>query len=165
LINALRLTDRSWHSLRVVIAGIGAAGVACTKILLAAGVRDIVGFDRAGAVHRDRPQLDGVKAWFAANTNHSGFRGSVADALDGADVFIGLSGGNFLKPSDLRRMAPDAIVFAMANPTPEILPDQVAGTPVRVIGTGRSDYPTTRWLFRASFAARSTRAPRLLTRR
>jgi malate dehydrogenase (oxaloacetate-decarboxylating) len=141
LINALRLTNRDWHSLRVVIAGIGAAGVACTKILLAAGVRDIVGFDRSGAVHRDRPQLDGIKAWFAANTNHSGFRGSIADALDGADVFIGVSGPDFLKHSDLQRMAADAVVFAMANPNPEILPEQVTGTPVRIIGTGRSDYP------------------------
>jgi malate dehydrogenase (oxaloacetate-decarboxylating) len=141
LINALRLTNRDWRSLRVVIAGIGAAGVACTKILLAAGVRDIVGFDRSGAVHRDRPQLDGIKSWFAANTNHAGFRGTIADALDGADVFIGVSGPNFLKKSDLQQMAADAVVFAMANPNPEILPDQVAGTPVRIIGTGRSDYP------------------------
>jgi malate dehydrogenase (oxaloacetate-decarboxylating) len=141
LINALRLTNRDWRSLRVVIAGIGAAGVACTKILLAAGVRDIVGFDRSGAVYRDRPQLDGIKSWFAANTNHAGFRGTIANALDGADVFIGVSGPNFLKKSDLQQMAADAVVFAMANPNPEILPDQVAGTPVRIIGTGRSDYP------------------------
>ena len=141
LTNALRLTGRSWDSLRVVILGAGAAGVACTKILLAAGVRDIIGFDRTGAIHNERDELTPIKRWFAEKTNPRAVRGRIREALLGADVFIGLSGPGLVTREDLLGMAPESIVLAMANPEPEIYPEEIALTPVRVIGTGRSDYP------------------------
>ena len=141
LSNALRITGRDWQSLRVVILGAGAAGVACTKILLAAGVRDIVGFDRAGAIHNNRRGLTPIKRWVAEQTNPRSLNAGIREALQGADVFIGLSGPGLVGRGDLLGMAPDSIVLAMANPEPEIYPEEIALTPVRIIGTGRSDYP------------------------
>jgi malate dehydrogenase (oxaloacetate-decarboxylating) len=145
LLNAIKLTDRRMKDLRVLVIGLGAAGIAVTKILMAAGVHDIVGCDSRGAVHRERADyldgsLNGAKRWFAEHTNPDGRSGSPADVLDGADLLIGLSGARVLPPDALRRMAPDPIVFAMANPNPEVTPEEAAGQ-VRIMATGRSDYP------------------------
>jgi malate dehydrogenase (oxaloacetate-decarboxylating) len=141
LINALELTGRRFEDLRVVVSGIGAAGVACTRMLLSAGTTDIVGFDSAGAVFAGRHGLGGIKRWYAEATNPRGFAGTLPDALRGADVFLGLSRGGLLGRAELMDMAPDAIVLALANPDPEVLPGEAAGTPVRVFATGRSDLP------------------------
>ena len=139
-LNALRVVDKRPEDVSVVIVGAGAAGIACTKILLAAGVQNIIGTDRAGAIHRKREGLDEFKRWYAENTNSQGFTGSSNEALRGADVFIGLSGPGAVSVEAVLDMADDAIVFAMANPTPEVPPEALAGH-VAVIATGRSDYP------------------------
>jgi malate dehydrogenase (oxaloacetate-decarboxylating) len=140
LINALKIVGKKMEDLYVVVSGVGAAGVACTKILQESGVRDIVGCDRNGIIqpgnHYDNP----IKRWYAENTNREGRTGSLADAIRDADVFIGVSGPGVLTVEHLKTMARDPIVFAMANPTPEILPE-VAEPYVRVMATGRSDYP------------------------
>ena len=141
LIGTARLLRRDIKDLRVAMLGAGAAGTAVARILVEAGVRDIVGVDRDGVIHRHRGDADREPfTWWCAATNPRGVTGTLDDALDGANVFIGLSGPGLVQPEQLRRMAPDAAVFAMANPTPEILPEQVPDT-VRVIATGRSDYP------------------------
>ncbi len=139
-LNALRVVDKRPEDVSVVIVGAGAAGIACTKILLAAGVQNIIGTDRQGAIHRNREGLDEFKRWYAENTNSQGFTGTSNEALRGADVFIGLSGPGAVSVDAVRDMADDAIVFAMANPTPEVPPEELAGH-VAVIATGRSDYP------------------------
>jgi malate dehydrogenase (oxaloacetate-decarboxylating) len=141
LTNALRLTHRIWEELRVVIAGAGAAGTACTQMLLQAGVRDIVIFDRGGSIHTSRPDLSPVKQRLARTTNPRGFVGALSKALCDADVFIGLSAPGVLQRDDLMNMSPEAIVLAMANPDPEICSEQVEGTPARIFGTGRGDCP------------------------
>ena len=140
LINALQVVEKRPEELRVVVTGVGAAGVAVTKMLLAAGVSDVVGCDREGAVYSGRPGLTPVKAAFAAVTNPRGVRGSADDALGGADVFIGVSQPGAVTADAIRSMADGAIVFAMANPTPEVPPEEIADM-AAVIGTGRSDYP------------------------
>ena len=129
--------------------GVGAAGVAVTKMLLAAGVQDIVGCDREGVVHRERPGLSPVKVAYAELTNPRGLRGTADQALAGADVFIGLSQPGAVTVDGIRSMADGAIVFAMANPTPEVLPEEIEGL-AAVIGTGRSDYPNQIKIGRAS---------------
>jgi malate dehydrogenase (oxaloacetate-decarboxylating) len=139
-LNALRVVDKRPEDVSVVFVGAGAAGIACTKILLAAGVQQIVGVDRTGAIHRGRDGLDEFKRWYAEHTNTDGFKGSADEALRGADVFIGLSGPGAVSVDAVLGMADDAIVFAMANPTPEVSPEAIAGR-VAVIATGRSDYP------------------------
>jgi malate dehydrogenase (oxaloacetate-decarboxylating) len=140
LLNALRVVGKELKDIRVVITGVGAAGVATTDILLAAGVRDVVGCDRRGVVHLGRSDLDGVKAAYAARTNPRQILGTADGALAGADVFIGLSGPRAVSPAAVATMARDPIVFAMANPTPEVLPEEVPGI-AAVLATGRSDYP------------------------
>ena len=136
--NAARLTGRSLSDLRAVVSGAGAAGVAVTTILREAGIGDITVTDREGVLHDGRGDLTAVKRHLAAATNDIGLTGSLTDAMRGADVFIGVSGG--VVPEDaVASMAPDAIVFALANPDPEIHPD-VAHRHVRVVATGRSDY-------------------------
>jgi malate dehydrogenase (oxaloacetate-decarboxylating) len=139
LINSARLTDRDLEDLKVVISGAGAAGVAIMKILQSAGVRKIAVVDRAGVIHPGRDDLNEVKAWLAEQTASWARPGSIADALDEADVFVGVSGGTVPEEA-VARMAPDAIVFAMANPHPEVHPD-VAHRYARVVATGRSDFP------------------------
>ena len=139
LINAARLTDRDLSELKVVISGAGAAGVAITKMLRSAGVLRIAVIDRTGVIHPGRTDLNSVKQWLAADTAPWAKPGSVEDALDRADVFIGVSGGT-VPESAVARMAPDSIVFAMANPHPEVHPD-VAARHARVVATGRSDFP------------------------
>ena len=140
VLNALRVVDKRIEDVRVVVTGVGAGGVATTKTLLAAGVRDVVGCDRHGAIHRGREGLDASKSEYAALTNPGGLRGSADDVLAGADVYIGRSGPGAVSADGVRRMAPGAIVFAMANPTPEVLPGEIDDF-CAVIGTGRSDYP------------------------
>jgi malate dehydrogenase (oxaloacetate-decarboxylating) len=145
LLNAVRLTGRPLESLRVLVIGLGAAGIAVTKILRAAGVRDIVGADSRGALHVHREDyLDGtlppVKRWFAEVTNPECRAGTPADVIDGADLLIGVSGARALPAEALARMNDDAMVFAMANPNPEVIPEEAAPY-VRIMATGRSDYP------------------------
>jgi malate dehydrogenase (oxaloacetate-decarboxylating) len=141
LLNALKIVRKDIRRARVVVTGVGAAGTATIKILQASGVRDIVGVDEHGAIHRGRTQgMDFMKRWVAAATNPRQVMGGLGAALDGADVFIGLSVPGILSVRDLKRMARDRIVFAMANPDPEIRPEE-AGPHARVMATGRSDYP------------------------
>jgi malate dehydrogenase (oxaloacetate-decarboxylating) len=137
--NAARLTGRRLADLRMVISGAGAAGVACARILLAAGIGDVVVADSRGILHPARADLTPVKAEIATSTNRLGLRGSLADALAGADVFLGVSAGR-LGEEVVASMAPGAIVFALANPDPEIAPE-VAARHASVVATGRSDYP------------------------
>jgi malate dehydrogenase (oxaloacetate-decarboxylating) len=139
-LNALTIVRKKLASIRIVIAGAGAAGVACTKILMAAGARQIVVCDRHGAISRKRlPKLDASKKWLAEHTNPGAIHGSITEALRGANLFIGVSGPGVVTPGDIKRMAKDAIVFALANPTPEIMPEQ-AERHARIVATGRSDY-------------------------
>ncbi|MFM9067226.1 MAG: NAD-dependent malic enzyme [Planctomycetota bacterium] len=139
--NALRIVQKSMAEILVVINGAGAAGSAIAKLLAAVGVRRQIVCDRAGAVYAGRPQeMNSAKSWLAENTNQEHRSGRLSEVLTGADVFIGVSAPNTLHVADLQRMARDPIVFALANPDPEILPEQAAGH-VRVMATGRSDYP------------------------
>ena len=140
LINALKLVDRRPEDLKVVMAGVGAAGTACTYMLQDLGVQNILGCDRNGIVSTDRTDLNPEKRQYAEATNPNGESGSLHDALRGADVFVGLSGPGVIDEEDLKRMAPNPIVFALSNPTPEIMPE-VALPHVAVMATGRSDYP------------------------
>jgi malate dehydrogenase (oxaloacetate-decarboxylating) len=140
LLNALRVVGKSPQDVRVVLVGVGAAGVATTDMLLSLGVRAIVGFDRQGALHRGRADLGPWKAGYAERTNPDGFAGSAEQGLAGADVFIGLSGPGAVSREGIASMAEGAIVFAMANPTPEVAPEEIEGL-AAVVATGRSDYP------------------------
>jgi malate dehydrogenase (oxaloacetate-decarboxylating) len=145
LLNAVKLTGRRLEDLHVLIIGLGAAGIAVTKILLEAGVRHIIGADSRGALHVEREDyqdgsMNDVKRWFAETTNPECRAGTPADVVDGADLLIGLSGARVLQADALTRMNDDAMVFAMANPTPEISPEEAAPY-VRIMATGRSDYP------------------------
>ncbi|CAN5171402.1 NAD-dependent malic enzyme [soil metagenome] len=140
LSNALRLTGKRLDRARVVMTGIGAAGVAIIRILHAQGVGEILACDREGVLNRHREDLDESKRWVAEHTNPDDKQGTVQEALEGADVFIGVSGPNILEPSDLRVMADDAIVFALANPIPEVDPAG-AREHAAVVATGRSDEP------------------------
>ncbi|NEE02546.1 NAD(P)-dependent malic enzyme [Phytoactinopolyspora halotolerans] len=139
LVNALRLTGRVLSDTRVVVSGAGAAGVAVARILLSMGARDLVVADRQGAIHPGREGLSPIKREMAEATNPERRRGSVHDVLDGADVFIGVSGGT-VDESSVARMAPEAIVFALANPDPEVHPT-LARRHAAVVATGRSDFP------------------------
>jgi len=138
--NALRIVDKKMSDIKVVVAGVGAAGVAVSKILLNAGAKNVIGVDRQGAVHTGRPDLNSSKQWFAENTNPDGLTGSLAEVMPGADVFIGLSGPDLITRDDVKGMAKDPIVFAMANPDPEIRPELITDL-AAVIATGRSDFP------------------------
>ncbi len=139
LINALKLTDRKPESLRTVIAGTGAAGVACTRILLKYGVKDIIAFDRTGAISRNRTYNTDTKQWVAENTNPSDFQGSMSDALKGADFFLGLAGPDLLTTEMVSQMTDNSILFALSNPVPEIMPEYIPSN-VGIIATGRTDY-------------------------
>lgn len=138
--NSLKITGKKMEDLSVVIAGVGAAGVAIGKILLNAGVGEVVGCDRVGAIYTGRDDLNSAKQWFAENTNHSRKMGTISDVMKGSDVFIGVSGPDLITAADVRSMAKNPLVFAMANPNPEIRPEQVDGL-AAVMATGRSDYP------------------------
>lgn len=139
LLGATKVVGREMSSLRVVVSGAGAAGVACTNILLASGVSDVTVLDSKGIVSREREDLNSFKAELAERTNPAGRTGGLAEALDGADVFLGVSAG--VVPEDIiATMAPKSIVFALSNPDPEIHPD-VAHKYAAVVATGRSDFP------------------------
>jgi len=141
MINALKLVKKKMSDVRFVFTGAGASGIATAKLLMKAGAKHIVGCDRAGTIYKGRKEnMNSMKEWFAQHTNSRGFKGSAGEALAGADVFIGLSGPGVVSLKDIKAMNRDAIVFAMANPIPEILPEEV-GSSVRVMATGRSDYP------------------------
>ncbi len=141
LINALKIVGKRMEDIKVVVNGVGAAGVACTKIVMAAGVRNIVGCDQEGAIYEGRIEhMNWVKDWYARNTNPEREKGSVHDVIKGADVFFGLSAPGVIGTDDLKNMAAGPIVFAMANPVPEIMPEDTEGL-VAVMATGRSDYP------------------------
>jgi len=137
--NAARVTGRTLGDLRVVVSGAGAAGVACTKILLEAGVGEIAVADSRGLLHAGRGDLTASKQWLVESTNPAGHAGTMADALAGADVYLGLSGGT-VPESAIAAMAEDAIVFSLANPIPEVDP-QMAARYAAVVATGRSDLP------------------------
>jgi malate dehydrogenase (oxaloacetate-decarboxylating) len=137
--NALRVTGKSIEDIRVVISGAGAAGVACARILLQAGVGDLAVVDSKGVLHEDRADLNPVKLSLARDTNTGGLSGRLVDALDGADVFLGVSGGTVPEEA-IARMAPGAMIFALANPNPEVHPD-IAHRHAAVVATGRSDFP------------------------
>ena len=138
--NAVRLTGKDFKNLRCVILGAGAAGVACAKILLGRGIGDVVVCDRQGTIYPGRDDLNAAKEWIAHNTNTDQIAGTVAQAMAGADVFMGLSGPGLVTRDDVAAMADKPIVFAMANPDPEILPEEI-GDIAAVVATGRSDYP------------------------
>lgn len=141
LINALRIVKKEMADLKVVVSGVGAAGVACSKILMSSGVKNIIGFDRTGAIFKGRTEgMNYMKEWFAEHTNPHLVKGSIKEALEGADLFLGLSGPGTIQAQDLSKMNRDAIVFAMANPIPEVMPEQALPY-VRIMATGRSDYP------------------------
>jgi malate dehydrogenase (oxaloacetate-decarboxylating) len=145
LFNALKIVQKPIEDLRVLMVGLGAAGVAVTKMMLASGVSHIVGCDRRGALSTQREdyesgEMSGIKRWYAENSNPDGLLGQPDDVIEGMDLFIGLSGPGIITPESLGRMNDDAIVFAMANPNPEVMPEDAAPY-VRIMATGRSDYP------------------------
>lgn len=141
LINALKIVGKTMEEVKVVVNGVGAAGVACSKIVMAAGVKNIVGCDQTGAIYEGRTEnMNWVKDWYARNTNPNKETGTIHDVIKGADVFFGLSAPGVIDENDLKNMAKNPIVFAMANPTPEIMPEDATGH-VAVMATGRSDYP------------------------
>jgi malate dehydrogenase (oxaloacetate-decarboxylating) len=141
LINALRVIKKEPEDLKIVFNGVGASGVATSKIFMDFGVRNIIGCDRAGAIYNGRTDnMNFMKQWYAENTNPEQEQGSLLEVIKGADVFVGLSGPGTFTVEMLRRMNHDPIVFAMANPVPEIMPEE-AGPYVRIMATGRSDYP------------------------
>ena len=139
-LNALRLVGKKPEDVKVVVSGAGAAGIAVSRTLMAAGVRNLIGCDRQGALHRGRDGMNEIKARFAEETNPDGEQGSADEVLRGADVFVGLSSPGAISVEGVRGMAADPIVFAMANPTPEVPPEQIADV-AAVVATGRSDYP------------------------
>jgi len=141
LMNAAKVVKKDLKKLRVVVSGAGAAGTAVAKLLLAAGVKDIVALDRAGALYAGRAGMNEYKKELARLTNPRRVKGDLAEAMAGADAFIGVSGKGLLKAEHVASMAPKAIVFAMANPDPEILPGEAKRAGAAVIATGRSDFP------------------------
>ena len=149
LINAAKVVEKDLTSLRIVINGAGAAGIAIAKFVSRTGfesysdqaVEDVIVCDSKGIISKDRSDLNSVKKKLLSYSNKEDRKGSLSDALVDADVFIGVSKGNVVAPEDIRRMAKDPIIFAMANPTPEIMPEDALGAGAKVIGTGRSDFP------------------------
>jgi malate dehydrogenase (oxaloacetate-decarboxylating) len=172
LMNACRLTGRRMEDLRVLMVGAGAAGVAVAKILMDAGVTSIVACDRFGAIHRGREDylagsMNAPKSWLAEHTNPDQRDGTPQETIEGTDLFIGLSGPGIIGAADLQRMNGDPFMFAMANPNPEVPPEEAAPH-VRVMATGRSDYPnqiSNVLAFPGVFRGASTRARLRSTRR
>ncbi|WP_226001126.1 NAD-dependent malic enzyme [Paenibacillus sp. BJ-4] len=140
LINALKVVGKSLSEVKIVVCGIGAAGVACSKILLSAGAVNIIGVDRHGAITADETYENSMWNWYAQHTNPERLSGSLSEVLKDADVFIGLSAGGLLQREDVKRMNKAPVLFTMANPVPEIAPEEVEDI-AGVIATGRSDYP------------------------
>ncbi len=141
LLNGLRIVKKKLRDLKIVVSGVGASGIACTKILMAMGARNLIGLDTKGALYRGRTEnMNAMKEWYVQATNPHNLKGDILQVIAGADMFLGLSGPGSLPLKALRKMARDPIVFAMANPIPEIMPEEAAPY-VRVMATGRSDYP------------------------
>jgi malate dehydrogenase (oxaloacetate-decarboxylating) len=141
LLNALKIVKKRLEDMKIVVAGVGASGVACSKIIRNAGARNIIGVDRVGAIYKGRKQhMNFMKDWYAEHTNPFNEKGKISDVIAGADMFLGLAGPGLITVEDLKKMAKDPVVFAMANPDPEIMPEEAAPV-VRIIATGRSDYP------------------------
>ncbi|MCM1126961.1 MAG: NADP-dependent malic enzyme [Lachnospiraceae bacterium] len=141
IINALKVVGKQKEDCRVVVNGAGSAGVAITKLLLTYGFPDIIMCDKVGIVSAKTEGLNWMQQKMAEITNLKGETGSLADALKGADIFVGVSAPGIVTPEMVSSMNPDAILFAMANPVPEIMPDQAKAAGARVVGTGRSDFP------------------------
>ena len=141
LTNALRVVGKSRENARVVVNGAGAAGIAISKLLLADGFGDVVLCDKVGILQEETPGMNPVQAEMSRITNKEGLKGSLADALAGADIFVGVSAPNIVTQEMVASMNSDAIVFAMANPVPEIMPDVAKAGGARIVGTGRSDFP------------------------
>ena len=141
LLNALKVVGKDIEKVRVVINGAGAAGISIGHHLLNMGVKNLVMVDRFGAIYRGKPENNAAQEDIAALTNPDGLDGTLADCLRGADVFIGVSAPNIVSPDMVASMARDAVVFPMANPTPEIMPDLALEAGARIVGTGRSDFP------------------------
>lgn len=141
LINALKLTNKKIEDIKIVVNGPGAAGTAIIKMLINLGAEDIIVCDKEGILYEGNERLDGHKKELALITNKSKKQGTLKDAIEGADVFIGVSAPNIVNKSMIESMNEDAIVFAMANPIPEIMPDIAKEAGARVVGTGRSDFP------------------------
>ncbi|WP_407317826.1 NAD-dependent malic enzyme [Isoptericola halotolerans] len=140
LVNALKVVAKKLEDVRIVVSGVGAAGNAIIRLLKAQGAAHIVAFGREGALHPGRANGDPHRSWIAEHTNPDRFEGTLTEALAGADVFVGVSAGNILTGADVAAMADDAIVFALANPTPEVDPVEAAEH-AAVVATGRSDHP------------------------
>ena len=140
LINALKFVNKKPEDIKVVVSGAGAAGTACSKMIMQLGVKNLIGCDSKGAINAKRKDLNQSKQWFVENTNPNNENGSLKDVIAGADVFLGVSAPNVINREDVKRMAKDPIVFAMSNPDPEISPDEALPF-VAVMATGRSDYP------------------------
>ncbi len=140
LLNAVKVVNKKLEDLEVVITGAGAAGVSCAKMLLFAGVRNIIVTDRNGAIYMGRKEMNSAKEELAKLTNPNKEKGGISDVIRGADVFIGVSGPNLISVDDIKLMAKDSIVFALSNPDPEIKPE-LAKPYVKIMATGRSDYP------------------------
>lgn len=141
IINSLKVTGREKERCRVVVNGAGSAGIAITKLLLNYGFTDIIMCDREGIIHKDYPNLNWMQKSMTDVTNKSGMKGTLADALRGADIFIGVSAPGIVSAEMVASMNRDAILFAMANPTPEIMPDIAKAAGAKIVGTGRSDFP------------------------
>ncbi|WP_250673076.1 malic enzyme-like NAD(P)-binding protein [Paraclostridium ghonii] len=141
LINALKVVKKNMEDIKVVVNGAGAAGTAITKLLLSSGVKNLIVCDKVGILYKDMKDIDEAKLELAKVTNLNNVKGSLADALVGADVFIGVSAPGIVSKDMVKTMNKDSIFFAMANPTPEIMPDEAKEAGARVIGTGRSDFP------------------------
>ena len=141
VINALKVVDKKLEDIKVVINGAGAAGTAIAKLLLSSGVKNLIAVDKVGILYRGMKKIDDAKDALAEITNPDNITGTLSDALIGADLFVGVSAPGILKPEMVKSMNKDAIIFAMANPTPEIMPDEAKAAGARVVGTGRSDYP------------------------
>ena len=140
LTNALTLVKKDLKNTKIVLSGVGAAGTAVARLLVAKGAKNIIGFDKDGLVYKDKGDSDPMRKWFVENCSPGDFSGSLADAMVGADIFIGVSAPNVLSEADIKAMAKDAIVFALANPDPEIDP-VIARKHAAVVATGRSDQP------------------------
>ncbi len=141
LLNSLKIVKKRIEDMKIVVAGVGASGVACSKIIMNAGARNIIGVDRIGAIYKGRKQhMNFMKDWYAEHTNPFNEKGKISDVIAGSDMFLGLAGPGLITVDDLKKMAKDPIVFAMANPDPEIMPEDAAPC-VRIMATGRSDYP------------------------
>jgi len=142
LINALKVVGKRMDGVKVTVNGAGASGIACSRFFMGAGVRDLTMCDTRGTIYEGRAEnMNPYKEEMAGLTNRGGIRGTLADAMEGADVFVGMSVGNVVTREMVKSMADDAIVFACANPVPEIMPEEAKAAGARVVATGRSDYP------------------------